>query len=215
MEQPEGQRGTSTSSQASTEGNALGSSSSIASATPVQELASEQAIECSYPQINLVPSYPQNVDLHNSHRSQALEGEQQLDFTLGPDTEAIISDFWTADVASTRWLDLLAHDAALADKTFFLAPTRGPSPVPSQLQLSAAPVRIAQTSITAATSETNIAGNERQSWQLDRDILLQPHEIGLLRAFIEHSASWLDVCDTQKHFSTHASRLAVGVRDMI
>lgn len=214
-EQPEAQLGTGTSSQALTGRNASDSPRSILTVATAQELAANQASECPYPQYDLVPSYPQNVGVHNPHRSQTFESEQQLKFTSSPDTEAITSDLWSADVASTRWLDLLAHDAALADKTFSLAPTRCPSPVTSQPQQSTTPVTIAQASLPAATSESNIAGNERQSWQLDHDISLQAHEIGLLRAFIEHSASWLDVCDAQKHFSTHASRLAVGVRDMI
>jgi hypothetical protein len=214
MKQPEGQTGTGTSSQAHNEANTESSSRAFLSTASVEALGPDQTIDSPYPQFNLGASCLQNVELHNSHSLQRLEGEQTLDFTFSPDTGAIISGLWNADVASTRWLDLLAHDAALADKTFSLAPTRCPSPVPSQLpqhQSSVTSAEIVQTSISATASESNITANERRSWQLDHDISLQPHETRLLRAFIEHSASWLDVCDAQKHFSTHASRLAVGI----
>lgn len=212
--QPEEQAGTSTSSQSLNEANAENSSRSVLSAASVEALVHDQAIDRPYPQINLEASYPQNVELHNSHSLQRLEDEQQLYLAFGSDTNSITSDLWTADVASTHWLGLLAHDAALADKTFSLAPTRCSSPVPRQSQQgqpSVASDAVAQASIPVTTSEPNIAANERQFWQLDHDIPLQPHETRLFRAFVEHSASWLDVCDAQKHFSTHASKLAVGV----
>lgn len=176
----------------------------------MEALVPDQAIDCAYLQFDLEESYPQNIECS----LQRLEGEQQLDFPFSPDTDSIRSDLWNADIASTRWLDLLAHDAALADKTFSLAPTRCPSPVSSQLQPgqpSVASAAIIQASISRITSEPDIVANERRFWQLDHDIPLQPHETHLFRAFVEHSASWLDVCDAKKHFSAHASRLAVRV----
>ena len=138
---------------------------------------------------------------------------------FSPDT--IASDLLTADLASTRWLDLLAHDAAQADKTFSLAPTRCSSPVADR-NVEQFPVQIAppssvsdptiqSTAVAEARTIASVApANEHHSWQLDHDIPLQAHEVHLFRAFVEHSASWLDLCDPQKHFSTHATRLAVS-----
>lgn len=195
--------------------NAETPSTSVPSAATVGELDHGQTIDTPYTQFDVGPSYPQNVGICNSRNLQRLEDEQQLNFAFSPDT--ITSDLWTADVASTRWLGLLAHDAALADKTFSLAPTRCSSPVPRQPQQdqhSVASNAVLHPSIATTSLEPNPAANERQSWQLDHDISLQPHEAHLFRAFVEHSASWLDVCDAQKHFSTHASRLAVGIPDI-
>jgi len=117
----------------------------------------------------------------------------------------------TADLASTRWLDLLAYDAAQADKTFSLAPTRCCSPVlAEQLPTEAVIPDAILPSEASRVIETNGTVVEQHSWQLSHDILLQSNEVSLFRAFVEHAASWLDLCDSQKHFSTYATRLAVS-----
>lgn len=93
-----------------------------------------------------------------------------------PDTAAATSErFVTADLASIRWLDLLACDAA--------------------------PQHHAST--------TALAGTSTYAWQLDRDMELHSHEAVLFRTFAERAALWLDVGDPQRHFSVHATRLAV------
>lgn len=145
-----------------------------------------------------------------------------------PDT--ILSEYLTTDLASTRWLDLLATDAAQADKAFSLPPTRYPSPVLGELTFehNAAQTELPDlnTAVSQAHVQTGLGGRElprlnqpvhtndvatceRHAWQLDQNISLQDHEVELFRAFAERAALWLDVFDHLKHFSTHATRLAV------
>lgn len=150
-----------------------------------------------------------------------------------PDT--ILSEYLTTDLASTRWLDLLATDAAHADKAFSLPPTRYPSPALGDLSFEQNASQPDPQSLNAAVSQaqvqTGLGGNEysrlnqaipdnndlattyeRNAWQLDRNIPLQDHEVDLFRTFAERAALWLDVFDPSKHFSTHATRLAVRLQ---
>lgn len=159
-----------------------------------------------------------------SHLSN--EGHHQAQHAFSPDTVA--SELLTADLASTRWLDLLATDAAQADSGFSLAP----SPSASPAALAAAPsglsyqiTRHADPEVTGGhTDGRTLSGTgigqsvrgvrdsacELEAWQLDRDISLRDGEAILFRAFTEKAASLLDLFDQQKHFSTHATRLAVS-----
>lgn len=154
-----------------------------------------------------------------------------------PDT--ILSEYLTTGLASTRWLDLLATDAAQADKSFSLPPTRHPSPAPGDLNFehntsqtspqgfnTAAPQHPAQTGLLhsggsdlqaldrAVPDDDDAAagGSERHAWQLEQNIYLQDYEVDLFRTFAERAAQWLDVFDPLKHFSTHATRLAVRLQ---
>lgn len=149
-----------------------------------------------------------------------------------PDT--ILSEYLTTDLASTRWLDLLAADAAQADKAFSLPPTRYPSPALGDLSYehntSQPDLQSLNAAVSQAQVQTGLGGNdysrlnqtipdtndvpayERHAWQLDHNIRLQDHEVDLFRTFAERAALWLDVFDTFKHFSTHATRLAVRLQ---
>lgn len=145
-----------------------------------------------------------------------------------PDT--ILSEYLTTDLASTRWLDLLATDAAQADKAFSLPPTRYPSPAlgdihfehnASQTDLHNLNTAVSQAQIQTglggselprlnqAVQHNDVAACERHAWQLDQNICLQDHEVELFRMFTDRAALWLDVFDPLRHFSTHATRLAV------
>jgi hypothetical protein len=144
----------------------------------------------------------------------------------------VASELLSADLASTRWLDLLATDAAQADGRFSLAP----SPVPEELHsvgnygtLPAPPVQHPG----SATAEDS-AATERHAWQLEHDIVLQSHEAVLFRQFAERAALWvsparqrvlqalsnsvslpqLDLFDPCKYFSTYATRLAVSPKTL-
>lgn len=145
---------------------------------------------------------------------------------FSPDTVA--SELLTADLASTRWLDLLATDAAQADSGFSLAPSPSASPaalVAAPSGLSYQITRHAGLEVTGGhTDGRTLSGTgigqsvrgvrdsacELEAWQLDRDISLRDGEAILFRAFTEKAASLLDLFDQQKHFSTHATRLAVS-----
>lgn len=110
------------------------------------------------------------------------------------------SSLWTADFASTQWLDLLAYDAAQADSGFSLAPTpalrEGGERSPNIGSLQA---RLSQ-----------VAEVERPIWQGGvRPATLSSHEAGLLRHFAESCALWLDLFNPGRPFSTYAVRLAL------
>lgn len=168
--------------------------------------------------------YSTNPRIQVAQALQRLDSGHQIHYPYSPDT--VTSEYLTADLASTRWLDLLATDAAQADKGFSLAPTRHPSPAPEtnpahnalqeDLRLSLPPAQTASAhtvgsgTSTVAVPESDLPAPEPHAWQLDQDISLQSHEAELFRTFAERAALWLDLFDPCKHFSTHATRLAVG-----
>lgn len=172
-------------------------------------------------------AYSTNPSVQVAQALQRLDGGHQLHYSYSPDTVA--SEYLTADLASTRWLDLLATDAAQADKGFSLAPTRHPSPVPeandaynaaqADVRISVLPAQPVSTRTADSGSPTVAREPENtlpapapvsHAWQLDQDICLQSHEADLFRTFAERAALWLDLFDPCKHFSTHATRLAVS-----
>ncbi|PSR83207.1 hypothetical protein BD289DRAFT_370312 [Coniella lustricola] len=150
------------------------------------------------------PQYP-------SHASPSVAAHQHLQqqYAYSPDTVA--SELLTADLASTRWFDLLASDAAQADKGFSLAPTRHATPVGQTAAGGAVPDEHTVPSILQPASQQTSAlpVTSQYPWQLDQDIALQSHEIFLFRTFVEHAALWLDLFHPERHFSTHATRLAL------
>lgn len=168
-----------------------------------------------------IPGF-QSVDV--SHLSN--ERHHQAQHAFSPDTVA--SELLTADLASTRWLDLLASDAAQADSGFSLAPSPSASPAPlagtgDGLDYEAthpADVEVARRQVhgrilPAAEVDQPVSGVrdstcELQAWQLNQDISLRDEEAFLFRTFTEKAALLLDLFDQQKHFSTHATRLAVS-----
>lgn len=159
-----------------------------------------------------------------SHLSK--ERQNQAQHALSPDTVA--SELLTADLASTRWLDLLANDAAQADSGFSLAPSPSASPAPLAETGSGVSYQIAHhADLEAARGHVNgrillnaeighpvrgvrDSACELQAWQLDQDISLRDEQAILFRTFTEKAALLLDLFDPQKHFSTHATRLAVS-----
>lgn len=164
--------------------------------------------------------YPNPPRVQVAQAIQILDDGHRIQYSYSPDTVA--SELLTADLASTRWFDLLASDAAQADKGFSLAPTRHPSPAaeadnvyhgpPADLPASIA--QVATISCQAAEEEPSSLDVHQDAvypWQLDEDICLRSHEADLFRNFAERAALWLDLFDPHRHFSTHATRLAVGL----
>ncbi|KAK8001292.1 hypothetical protein PG991_013514 [Apiospora marii] len=136
-------------------------------------------------------------------------------YAHSPDTVA--SEQLTADMASNRWLDLLATDAAQADANFSLAP----SPAPFEDDSSSSASHPHAESRPIGTENQPIAGEdttgapalvgtfEKHAWSLDQDVKLTSEEANLFRVFAERASQWLDLFDPHKHFSTHAIRLAL------
>ncbi|TDZ32017.1 D-erythrulose-4-phosphate isomerase 1 [Colletotrichum spinosum] len=120
--------------------------------------------------------------------------------------ENVASELWTTDLASTRWLGLLATDAAQADSGFSLAP----SPAPEDDEQRRGPAAHGPPDATNMQSRlTSLSDSERKTWQADRYITLTNHEAVLFRHFTERSSRWLDFLDPDKLFSTYAVRLAL------
>lgn len=169
-------------------------------------------------------SHLNNPSPHDLARAvQILDDQNQVQYVYSPDTVA--SELLTADLASTRWLDLLAFDAAQADKSFSLAPTRHASPAEgigdpqdvyrSDLSSVIRPPllsseRVATGQVPPVQQTVDVAA-EKHAWQLEEDMTLQDDEIMLFRTFTERAALWMDLFDPLKHFATHATRLAVSL----
>lgn len=201
----------------------LGQAAALVETRSLQQQANPQL-----PSPSILEDLNRNTDTspsHISHPTPRLDSIGQISYAYSPDT--VVSELLTADLASTRWLDQLAADAAEADKDFTLPPTRHPSPAPDSrdaypasqgnLQDPALPALTAAANsasgppgIATHTHEEFAAVSERHEWQLDEDICLQDHEANLFRTFAETAALWLDLFDTQRHFSTYATRLAVS-----
>lgn len=187
------------------------------------------------PQAQAYPSprnlYPSPVEAQQPAPSPVPLAEA-YQYAYSPDTVA--SELLTTDMASNRWLDLLATDAAQADAGFSLAPT--PTPEDS-VSNTGHEVRAIGTenqpisgSVTIPAPPAN-AASERHAWSLDRDIVLTNQECVLFRTFAERASLWvsgrnsvfanlpitdrrraqLDLFDPFKLFSTYATRLAVSV----
>ncbi|KAH9892119.1 hypothetical protein F4778DRAFT_325881 [Xylariomycetidae sp. FL2044] len=143
-----------------------------------------------------------------SHPSPRFPIGDQYQYACSPETVA--SELLTADLASTRWLDLLATDAAQADGTFSLAPSpareSSAPPPPESYGEHVAAGRLHDARNAAPDSALL---TERHAWQSDQDLPLQNHEAVLFRTFAERAALWLDLFDPFAHFSTYAIRLAL------
>ena len=109
-------------------------------------------------------------------------------------SNTVYSDQFTADVASIRWLDLLAADAVHANKGFSRVTSRAASPSgtmsPRTLQAERFPNRT-EIRKTLEDESARLNGIEKDSWQLNRDIVLKDFEIPIFRNFVDHASLWV------------------------
>jgi hypothetical protein len=106
-------------------------------------------------------------------------------------SDTVASEFLTVDLASVRWLDLLAADALQANRGF----TRPSSPEYEQLSNHNFETRV---DYIANLNGPDVSGAPKgldsssgYSWQLDKDIVLKNFEVAIFRNFVEHSALWV------------------------
>lgn len=111
----------------------------------------------------------------------------------GYSPETIASELLSADLASTRWLDLLATDAAQADGGFSLTatPAPAPSPAPEGGNIVYDGLSDPQAAVIRAAAESEAVASEKDAWQLSEDIVLSEHETVLFRLFAERAALWV------------------------
>jgi hypothetical protein len=141
------------------------------------------------------------------------------DYGWSPETAT--PETLTSDLASTRWLSLLANDAAQVDSGFSLAgspesqtQTDARNPEGNNglcrneqgLDFDRASAQLQQGVISNPSARTS--ANHRV-WQLERDITLTDHETVLFRHFIQHISGWMDLLDPSVPFFTRAVRLAL------
>ncbi|POR31087.1 Fungal transcriptional regulatory protein [Tolypocladium paradoxum] len=188
-------------------------SASRSSTTPDRHTSSFLALTSQQngPRTELSKSQPTVVAQQMSPPDGSLQLQDAAWLACSPDTLPL--EQWTADFASTRWLDLLASDAAQADSGFSLAPS------PAQEDNDGGPRhRRATASVHASPALLNGQAQlpenldpefERIAWQSAGDVVLSDHEAVLFRHFADRCAPWLDVLDPQKLFSTYAIRLAL------
>ncbi|KAK6836041.1 hypothetical protein PG987_006536 [Apiospora arundinis] len=124
-------------------------------------------------------------------------------YAQSPDTVA--SEQLTADMASNRWLDLLATDAAQADANFSLAPSPAPFEEDSSSSASrprhpeARPIGTENqpiagvnedgTASTPVPTPALVGTFERHAWSLDQDIKLTSEEAYLFSSLRRESQS--------------------------
>lgn len=135
---------------------------------------------------------------------------EALQFSCSP-ADTVSSELWSTDFASTRWLGLLATDAAQADSSFSLAPSPAPEDGEREQRPAVGAVDAPSTFPSFQNGSTSVSAPdlERKAWQSDTDVSLTSHEAVLFRHFAERSARWLDFLDPRKLFSTYAIRLAL------
>jgi hypothetical protein len=121
-------------------------------------------------------------------------------YQMGFSPDTVASELLSADMASTRWLDLLATDAAQADSAFSLAPS--PTPVSDETNRFDEPVVAPTVANTAVPHGFSMGASgvpepsttkEVHAWQLDHDIVLQNHEALLFRTFADRAALWVSL----------------------
>lgn len=147
---------------------------------------------------------PQNI---GSHRQQIDQSQAAYQYAYSPGETVVSTDFLTADLASVRWLDLLASDAIQADRGFSLAST--PIPFEELQDPGYGNTRTDFNSNLLQAAATSIVNVERLAWQSDRAVVLHDHQILIFKNFVERCSRWLDVFDPQQHFSSKVIRLAV------
>ncbi|KAK9420792.1 hypothetical protein SUNI508_00883 [Seiridium unicorne] len=154
--------------------------------------------------------YPSPVEVPQ-HPTPSVTLAEAYHYAYSPDTVA--SELLTTDMASNRWLDLLATDAAQADAGFSLAAS--PAPEDSVSNAGALEARAIGTENQPISGAVSIpaplahAATERHAWSLDRNIQLTSQEAVLFRTFAERASLWLDLFDPLQRFSTYATRLAL------
>ncbi|KAK6530482.1 hypothetical protein TWF694_003834 [Orbilia ellipsospora] len=136
------------------------------------------------------------------------------------------SNLISAELASIRWLGLLAADAAQAEPNFSLSPfLNSEDSISSRLALQqqasanqhgyqamegpgGTGYRDLDQLLYAVDVQTN-PSNERKLWQSQERIKLTEQEIPVFRNFVENVSSWIDLFDPLKHFGTLIPRLAL------
>ena len=125
---------------------------------------------------------------------------------------------WNLDVASLRWLGLLADDAA-NDGEFFADVFNWNDSLtfqdngrsedhPTSLPPPGISASVFVPPVSPPTpSVTGLAPIQKQEWQAS--IQLFDHEIPIFRRFVERLALWFDLFDPQKHFASFVPHLAM------
>ncbi|KAL4946429.1 hypothetical protein BDV06DRAFT_234033 [Aspergillus oleicola] len=158
---------------------------------------------------------PELVALYPNTRPQPTIPEVydgSLQSTISVQSPETLTPDVNSDNATTKWLNLLATDAAQAGNGFSLPSSSGSSASASQSRLSRGSVSLqdhatTHTSTPAQFYPPHIA--ERHAWQADSDIALSNHEAALFRNFADRIAQPLDLFDPHRHFSNYATRLAL------
>ncbi|KAL4800793.1 hypothetical protein BDV19DRAFT_375466 [Aspergillus venezuelensis] len=157
---------------------------------------------------------PELVALYPNTRPQPTIPEiydGSLQSTISVQSPETLTPDVNNDNATTKWLNLLATDAAQAGNGFSLPSSSDSSSASaSQSRLSRGSVSLQDHATHTSTAQLfppHIA--ERHAWQADSDIALTSHEAALFRNFADRIAQPLDLFDPHKHFSNYATRLAL------
>ncbi|KAI1322421.1 hypothetical protein F5Y16DRAFT_386693 [Xylariaceae sp. FL0255] len=151
---------------------------------------------------SFISSVDGSISHHNALPSQyGIQVEKP--YFAGYSPETVSAESLSADSASTRWLDLLASDAAQADGEFSLVSS------PESISKAKSCFENEKHHLGDSDMMSDTPVSERHAWQSEQSISLSSHETILFRNFAERAALWLDMHDSEKNFSTHATRLAL------
>ncbi|KAK9483571.1 fungal-specific transcription factor domain-containing protein [Lipomyces starkeyi] len=128
------------------------------------------------------------------------------------------TEFWSSDLASIKWLDLLAADAAEADENFSLVLFDNDGPG----AMSAAQISHEEASLEIEASDTRCilpitpqdtsiieTGDSMTDHESQPPFELRESEVDLFNHFVLHLSRWIDIFDPGYHFGQDIPRLAL------
>ncbi|KAF3935813.1 hypothetical protein ABW19_dt0205146 [Dactylella cylindrospora] len=169
---------------------------------------------------------------HSGHGLSSLSDPPNAGLSpANTDTTHASSNLISAELASIRWLGLLAADAAQSEPNFSLEPfLNSEDSISGRLALQQAAASGQEGYQPGAGLDGHTPGgsgyrdldqllyavdvqanpsSERKLWQSPERIKLTEQEIPAFRNFVENVSSWIDLFDPLKHFSTLIPRLAL------
>lgn len=140
-----------------------------------------------------------SLDLEHRRPTSPQDAFSSSDFaqaTAYSPANTVSSDLLTADLASVRWLDLLAADAIQANKGYSRAPSPSGESTPLRhTGIDGVARALSVGDQTTADSTAGLNGLEARTWQLDHDIVLKDFETAVFRNFVDHAALWVRCLD--------------------
>ncbi|KAK9350201.1 hypothetical protein V1523DRAFT_326849, partial [Lipomyces doorenjongii] len=188
------------------------------------QLADSPTANAELQSISALPSPENNITTHVDSSDTASAGEV-IDYTpTNPKSRSSMissepgpAGFWSSDLASIKWLDLLATDVAEADEGFSLAlfDDDGPGEMSASKVSHETPLQIEDSDtgciLSITSKETGFIEAEDSMTDHKPQPLFALHEseVDLFNHFVLHLSRWIDIFDPGYHFGQDIPRLAL------